>query len=85
MDVNVLREAATVVSFLTFMGILLWAVHPAQRVRFEEAANAPFDEGDEATLSTDATLSPDAPATLSPTLSQGRGSDRGTGFRVRER
>lgn len=47
MDVNVLREAATVVSFLTFMGILLWAVHPAQRARFEAAANAPLQEDDD--------------------------------------
>ncbi len=66
MDVNLLREAATVVSFLTFIGILVWAVHPAQRRRFEAAANAPFDEGEDATLS------------------QGRGGERGTGFRVRE-
>ncbi len=70
MDMNVLREAATVVSFLTFLGILLWTVHPAQRARFEEAANAPLEDEDD--------------LTLSPTLSQGRGSERGTGFRVRE-
>ena len=44
MDVNLLREVATVVSFLTFMGILVWAVHPAQRERFEAAAKAPFEE-----------------------------------------
>ena len=53
MDVNLLREAVTVLSFGAFLGIVAFAVHPGNRKRFDEAAMAPLLE-DEA---------------LSPTLS----------------
>ena len=43
MDINDLRSAVTVVSFLTFLGIIWWAYGVRQnRQRFEEAANLPF-------------------------------------------
>jgi cbb3-type cytochrome oxidase subunit 3 len=40
MDINLLREAITVVSFITFIGILRFALHPANKQRFEEAATS---------------------------------------------
>ena len=44
MDINVVREVVTVVSFLAFVAILAYAIHPANRERFENAARLPFDE-----------------------------------------
>ena len=43
-DFTVLREAMTVVSFVVFIGIVLFAVHPINRRRFDEAAKLPPDE-----------------------------------------
>jgi len=43
-DVEFLRQAMTVVSFLAFVGIVAYAVHPRNRSRFEEAARIPFEE-----------------------------------------
>ncbi len=47
MDVNLLRAAVTVVAFLLFDGILVWAYRPASLRQFEEAARLPFREGSE--------------------------------------
>ncbi|MBI4291085.1 MAG: cbb3-type cytochrome c oxidase subunit 3 [Betaproteobacteria bacterium] len=44
MDIDSLRAVYTVVAFLTFLGIVLWAYSGARRARFEEAARLPFDE-----------------------------------------
>ena len=44
MDINLLREAVTVTSFATFIGIIIYAVHPANRKRFDEAARVPLDD-----------------------------------------
>lgn len=44
MDINVLREVVTVVSFLAFLGVVGYAVHPANQKGFEEAAKLPLDE-----------------------------------------
>jgi cytochrome c oxidase cbb3-type subunit 4 len=44
MDVNLVREIVTVVSFATFAGIVWWAVSPRNGKRFEEAARLPLDE-----------------------------------------
>ena len=44
MDINLLREAVTVVSFLAFIGVVGYAVHPANKKRFDEAARLPLDE-----------------------------------------
>ena len=43
MDINDLRSVVTVVSLLTFLGIVWWAYGvKSNKQRFEEAANLPF-------------------------------------------
>ena len=42
MDVNILREAVTVMSFIVFLGIVLFAALPGNEGRFREAANLPL-------------------------------------------
>jgi len=43
MDINDLRSIVTVVSLLTFLGIVWWAYGvKSNKQRFEEAANLPF-------------------------------------------
>jgi cbb3-type cytochrome oxidase subunit 3 len=44
LDINLLREAVTVVSFLAFAGIVAYAVHPRNGKRFTEASTLPPDE-----------------------------------------
>ena len=44
MDVNLLREIVTVVSFATFAAIVAWAVSPRNGKRFEEAARLPLED-----------------------------------------
>ncbi len=44
MDINLLREIVTVLSFTAFLGIVVYAVHPRNRARFDEAARLPVDE-----------------------------------------
>jgi len=39
---SVLASAMTVLSFATFLGIVVWAWSRRRRAAFEEAANAPF-------------------------------------------
>ena len=46
MDINTLRAAITVLSFLIFVGIIFWAVSPRNRSNFEQAALVPFTEND---------------------------------------
>ena len=41
-DMNLVREAVTVASFLAFVAILAYAIHPRNRARFEEASRLPF-------------------------------------------
>ena len=44
-DINDLRSAVTVVSFVTFLGIVWWAYGlKSSKKRFEEAANLPFSD-----------------------------------------
>ena len=43
MDITVLRVAATLASFATFLGIAWWAYARANRDSFDEAARIPFD------------------------------------------
>lgn len=45
MDMNDLRALSTVLMFVTFLGIIGWAVM-GRRNRFEDAANLPFAEDD---------------------------------------
>lgn len=42
-DINTLRSLATVVSFITFIGIMVWT-YSRRNADFEEAANLPFDQ-----------------------------------------
>jgi cytochrome c oxidase cbb3-type subunit 4 len=44
MDIQTMRISITVVAFLLFVGILLWAWSGRQRARFDEAARIPFDD-----------------------------------------
>jgi cbb3-type cytochrome oxidase subunit 3 len=44
MDIALLREAVTVLSFASFVAIVAWAVHPGNRERFEKAAMMPLDD-----------------------------------------
>jgi cytochrome c oxidase cbb3-type subunit 4 len=44
MDINLLREIATVVSFVTFLGICAWAWSRSNRAAFEEAGRIPFQQ-----------------------------------------
>jgi cytochrome c oxidase cbb3-type subunit IV len=43
-DMNTLRSVATVVSFITFIGILLWAYSRRNAADFEEASKLPFEQ-----------------------------------------
>jgi cytochrome c oxidase cbb3-type subunit IV len=44
MDINDLRSIVTVVSLLTFVGIVVWAYSKRNQSAFDEAARLPFDE-----------------------------------------
>lgn len=44
MDINDMRSVVTVVSFLTFIGIVAWAWSKRNQSSFEEAAQLPFKE-----------------------------------------
>jgi len=46
MDVNDLRIAVTVLSLLTFLGLIAWVGLARNRARFEEAAQLPFADKD---------------------------------------
>lgn len=46
MDVNDLRSAITVVAFLVFLGIVVWAWSERRRERFEQAARLPLEDDD---------------------------------------
>ncbi|MEO5796045.1 MAG: cbb3-type cytochrome c oxidase subunit 3 [Rhodoferax sp.] len=42
MDVTTLRIAATVCSFITFIGIWVWAFSRRNKAQFDDAAQLPF-------------------------------------------
>ncbi|OGV72459.1 MAG: cytochrome oxidase [Methylophilales bacterium RIFCSPHIGHO2_02_FULL_57_10] len=44
MDINILRIAATVASFIVFVGIVVWAWSSRNQADFREAANLPFEQ-----------------------------------------
>lgn len=46
MDVDIARTAITVISFLAFLGICVWAYSSRHKTRFDEAANLPFADDD---------------------------------------
>jgi cytochrome c oxidase cbb3-type subunit 4 len=43
MDVNDLRVVTTVISFVIFIGILVWTFSKRNKEDFDEAAKLPFD------------------------------------------
>ena len=43
-DVNTLRSIVTVVSFVTFIGIVMWAYSRKNSADFDKAANLPFEQ-----------------------------------------
>ena len=46
MDINDFRAWHTVLMFISFMGIFLWAWSKKTKKRFEDAAQLPFNEPD---------------------------------------
>ena len=50
LDLTTLRSAVTLLSFIVFAGIVYWACDGKNLPRFDEAANLPFQEGDEELL-----------------------------------
>jgi cytochrome c oxidase cbb3-type subunit 4 len=44
MDITTMRIVATLVSFATFIGIVVWVLDRRKTQRFEEAAQLPFQE-----------------------------------------
>lgn len=44
MDITDLRIAATLASFATFIGIIVWAYSKRNLASFDEAANLPFEQ-----------------------------------------
>ena len=44
MDINLLRSIVTVVTMVTFVGIVIWAWSGRNKARFEEAARLPFEQ-----------------------------------------
>ena len=45
MDVNALRSITTMLMFVVFLGIVLWAWNSRRRADFDEAAQLPFVDG----------------------------------------
>lgn len=46
MDLGIIRGIGTLVLFLSFVALCVWAWSPGQRRRFEEAAAVPFLDDD---------------------------------------
>jgi cytochrome c oxidase cbb3-type subunit 4 len=44
MEINLMREVMTVLSFLAFAAIVVYAVSPRNRDKFEQAARLPLDD-----------------------------------------
>jgi len=44
MGTDLFQSLMTVISFLTFLAIVIWAYSAAQKPRFEQAARLPFEE-----------------------------------------
>ena len=46
-EVTHLRSLATVLVFLSFIGMCLWAYSSKNKAKFDEAAQLPFDDTDQ--------------------------------------
>jgi cytochrome c oxidase cbb3-type subunit IV len=44
MDINTLRIATTLVSFVTFVGIIWWAMDRRKNQQFQDAAELPLQD-----------------------------------------
>lgn len=44
MDLNLARAVVTVLAFVAFVGIAIWAYSGVSRQRFDEAARLPLDD-----------------------------------------
>lgn len=49
MDINDLRGLATLLTFVAFVSVCVWAYSSKRKGRFEEAANLPFADEEDAT------------------------------------
>lgn len=49
MDVNALRIVVTLLSFIAFVGIVRWACSRKNAAAFDEAAQLPFQDGEQGT------------------------------------
>jgi cytochrome c oxidase cbb3-type subunit IV len=47
MDIITLHSIITVVSFVVFIAIILWAYSDRRKTAFDQAARLPFDEEDD--------------------------------------
>jgi cytochrome c oxidase cbb3-type subunit IV len=46
-DLSDLRTIVTMLSFIAFLGVVMWAYDGKQKARFDDAANLPFVDDDE--------------------------------------
>jgi cytochrome c oxidase cbb3-type subunit IV len=46
MELNDMRSVVTLLAFIAFIGIVLWAYHRKSRPGFDEAAQLPFADDD---------------------------------------
>jgi cytochrome c oxidase cbb3-type subunit IV len=46
-DLSDLRTILTTLSFIAFLGVVIWAYNSKQKARFDDAANLPFVDDDE--------------------------------------
>jgi cytochrome c oxidase cbb3-type subunit 4 len=46
-NMNLMREAVTLISFAAFLGIVIWAWSARRKSQFDAAARIPLEEGDE--------------------------------------
>lgn len=42
MDINLIRSAVTLLGFILFVAILIWAYRPSLKAQFDEAARVPL-------------------------------------------
>jgi cytochrome c oxidase cbb3-type subunit 4 len=47
MDINDFRSLQTVLAFIAFIGIVLWAYSKRRKKSFDDAANLPFADDDQ--------------------------------------
>ena len=47
MEINLLRSIITVVFFVLFVAIVIWAYSDRSKAAFDQAARLPFDEDDD--------------------------------------